>query len=811
MSIRVKNVQTYVTIIEELSTVVNPWPNGYLTTDTNNINTIPDVSPDVVAMDPRNGIVNPAFQPPSLLSQQSTVYTRRQQAVCVRHAFKHYGSKKKPNHVLSDLNMTVAKGTIYGLLGASGCGKTTLLSCIVGRRQINAGEIYVLGGKPGTRGSGVPGKRVGYMPQEIALYGEFSIQETMMYFGWIFGMQTKEINERLQFLLNFLDLPSQNRLVKNLSGGQQRRVSFAVALMHDPELLILDEPTVGVDPLLRQSIWNHLVQITKDGHKTVIITTHYIEEARQAHTIGLMRSGRLLAEEAPQVLLSIYGCQSLEEVFLKLSRKQQGTESNNVQEKQNNTTLAPSNWCKKDESVYITEEKGIIGINFHQSKEAQFHDPQMNGYYDHNTTMNGKVMPMDEPAESVNSLSACFQLTTVGKTQALLQKNFLRMWRNVGVMLFIFALPVMQVILFCLAIGRDPTGLHLAIVNSEMNFETMECPVYNNCSFKYLSCRYLNALPKDTIVQDYYKEPDSAINAVRSGDAWGAIYFTENFTDALVARMALGKEADNETLDQSDVRVWLDMSNQQIGLMLNRDLQLSYRSFAQELLKQCNENPKLADIPIQFGPPIYGSEDPSFTDFVAPGVILTIVFFLAVALTSSALIVERTEGLLDRSWVAGVTPFEVLFSHVITQFVVMCGQTALVLIFMIVVFQIECRGDINLVIILTILQGLCGMCFGFVISACCELERNAIQLALGSFYPTLLLSGVIWPVEGMPQLLQYISSILPLTMATTSLRSILTRGWNLGETDVYLGFISSATWIIIFLTISMLVLKFKKG
>lgn len=135
-------------------------------------------------------------------------------------------------------------------------------------------------------GSGVPGKRVGYMPQEIALYAEFTIKETMMYFGWIFGMKTEDILDRLQFLLNFLDLPSQNRLVKNLSGGQQRRVSFAVALMHDPELLILDEPTVGVDPLLRQSIWNHLVQITKTGQKTVIITTHYIEEARQAHTVS---------------------------------------------------------------------------------------------------------------------------------------------------------------------------------------------------------------------------------------------------------------------------------------------------------------------------------------------------------------------------------------------------------------------------------------------------------------------------------------------------------------------------------------------
>lgn len=131
-----------------------------------------------------------------------------------------------------------------------------------------------------------------------------------------------------------------------------------------------------------------------------------------------------------------------------------------------------------------------------------------------------------------------------------------------------------------------------------------------------------------------------------------------------------------------------------------------------------------------------------------------IVFFLAVALTSSALIVERTEGLLDRSWVAGVTPIEVLLSHVVTQFVVMVGQTVLVLLFMLVVYDVNCEGEIIWVICLTILQGLCGMCFGFLISAVCELERNAIQLALGSFYPTLLLSGVIWPLEGMPDVLR---------------------------------------------------------
>merc|ERR1719469_1156239 len=199
--------------------------------------------------------------------------------------------------------MRVNHGEIYGLLGASGCGKTTLLSILVGRHVLESGELMILGGSPGDGKCGVPGAKVGYMPQELALYGEFSIIETMQYFGRIYGMGSKEITIEMEFLLKLLDLPHENRIISTLSGGQQRRVSFAVALMHNPDLLILDEPTVGADPVLRQSIWQHLRHLASSKGKTIIITTHYIEEARQADCVGMMRNGRLLAEDSPHSLL----------------------------------------------------------------------------------------------------------------------------------------------------------------------------------------------------------------------------------------------------------------------------------------------------------------------------------------------------------------------------------------------------------------------------------------------------------------------------------------------------------------------------
>jgi ABC-type multidrug transport system ATPase subunit len=170
-------------------------------------------------------------------------------------------------------------------LGASGCGKTTLLSCIVGTKNLNSGHLTVLGGTPGKPGSGVPGPRIGYMPQEIALVEEFSIKETIYYFGRIYGMSIERIRDRYKLLHSLLELPPGDRKVEKCSGGQQRRVSFAAAMVHEPELLILDEPTVGLDPILREKIWDYLVQSTRTSKLAVIITTHYIEEAKQANQV----------------------------------------------------------------------------------------------------------------------------------------------------------------------------------------------------------------------------------------------------------------------------------------------------------------------------------------------------------------------------------------------------------------------------------------------------------------------------------------------------------------------------------------------
>jgi len=215
--------------------------------------------------------------------------------------------------VLKGLDMSVDSGSIYGLLGPSGCGKTTLLKVMLGFLIPEDGTVKVP--------KGIPGSTVGYAPQELALYLDLTISETLLFHGRLHEMSIDDIKDKKSWLMNFLDLPDETRQIGKLSGGEKRRVSLAIALLHNPSLLLLDEPTVGVDPELRARIWGHMKEITSQG-TTIIITTHYIDEAGKADRVGLMRNGKLLAEDSPSALMSKHDTKSLEEVFLKLCRRE---------------------------------------------------------------------------------------------------------------------------------------------------------------------------------------------------------------------------------------------------------------------------------------------------------------------------------------------------------------------------------------------------------------------------------------------------------------------------------------------------------
>lgn len=215
--------------------------------------------------------------------------------------------------LLNKINLRINKGEIIGLLGPSGAGKTTLVKAIIGMKSVENGEIRVFN-------EVVPKLDItinmGYMAQSDALYEDLSGIDNVIFFGSIFGMKGKALKERAKEVLSLVDLEKDsNKLVKNYSGGMKRRLSLAIALVHSPKLLILDEPTVGIDPVLRQKFWDEFNRIKANGG-TIILTTHVMDEAYKCDKLALIRGGKIIAEGSVNEIIESSRSKDIEEAFL---------------------------------------------------------------------------------------------------------------------------------------------------------------------------------------------------------------------------------------------------------------------------------------------------------------------------------------------------------------------------------------------------------------------------------------------------------------------------------------------------------------
>lgn len=940
----------------------------------------------------------------------------------------------------------------------------------------------MFGFQPNQPGSQIPGSAIGYMPQELAVYEDFTIKETLWYFGRLYRIPTKLIKERIEFLLTFLDLPRSKRLIVNMSGGQKRRVSLASALVHSPPLLILDEPTVGVDPLLRQSIWQHLVTLTQTEKITVIVTTHYIEEARRANIVGLMRRGKLLAENAPEDLMAKHDSTSLEDVFLKLcvsdtmrraqkfasltgipvqaitgstsviptpeieskrmhcssvivvndnnraisdsgaSQSPDEGSNNNLSNSSGRSEESDKQIIKRDhnmnssptdrscnDSEATTVEVGSImnhqptGADggeqtekrFYSNKVADHKDGQptkaarkfqlkslfkfgnsqavaemkaaerrrqsgshfieqlmskyqheqqlglanakpinqmlncdtanckvpstkqsqqahrqssdandqnhlsvpkiaVHGSYDdsgassngssqnhspvgrmnHNGThqtsdnnlmaYNNHSYQASECGSTYNDLGLISSvnngaqhsishhsnehhqnrtkgfdddlnddimldpelfmnpadLSTMSpgkkydyKTQSISEycdtigtiswKNYIRLKRNVPLLLFQFVLPAIQVILFCICVGNDPFDISVAVVNEESSADSVAA----------LSTQFLRSIDTHLVRQVNFTDLETAIESVKRGKNWGVIHIPENFTLSIHKRFAgiEGELLDDATLENSTIKVYPDMTNQPIGHAMEVAFRRAYKDLSRTTFEFLGLNPALSDPPIRMESAIYGKIDiQNYLQYMSPGVLISISYIMATGLTSLAFIMERRDGLYDRTLAAGVDHVQMLISHSIVQLVVMVVQISLVVFFTFVIYKVPTNGPFIWVFFLLLLQGLAGMSFGLMVSAICKEENTAIMMILGTFYPNLLLAGVIWPIEAIPHWLRWFSYLQPQTLPTQSLRDLIVRGWDIDQPGVWSGFAVTSIWLLLFLVISCIAFKIRK-
>ena len=231
-------------------------------------------------------------------------------AVDVDNVVKSFGTLK----ALDGITLRIRQGEIYGLLGPNGSGKTTLIRAIVGLVAPESGTVTVLGSRiPNLDILG----RVGYMTQAAALYPDVSVEENLRFFAAISGADSN-VDEALKLV----ELDQRRKsVVATLSGGMRQRCSLACALVHRPRLLLLDEPTVGVDPQLRVQFWDHFRDMAA-ADTTIVVSSHVMDEAERCQRLGLIRFGKLLAEGSPSEVRAAAGTSNLEEAFLRLSGRE---------------------------------------------------------------------------------------------------------------------------------------------------------------------------------------------------------------------------------------------------------------------------------------------------------------------------------------------------------------------------------------------------------------------------------------------------------------------------------------------------------
>jgi ABC-2 type transport system ATP-binding protein len=235
----------------------------------------------------------------------------------VKHLVKQFDKLR----AINNLDMDIQAGETFGLIGPNGSGKTTLIRMLVGLLRPTSGSIRILG-------EHVPSNKIvqkmGYMTQSSALYLELTARENLRFFANIYGLHGKEQEKRINEMLERVDLADRaNGVVNTFSGGMRQRLSLACALVHNPRLALLDEPTVGVDPELRRSFWEYFHQLNQEG-VTIIVSTHHLDEAARCTRLGLIRSGELLAMGTPAELLQQSGKEDMEEAFLYFaSRKEE--------------------------------------------------------------------------------------------------------------------------------------------------------------------------------------------------------------------------------------------------------------------------------------------------------------------------------------------------------------------------------------------------------------------------------------------------------------------------------------------------------
>lgn len=676
--------------------------------------------------------------------------------------FVRYKTNEKSN-ILNDLNLTVPTGSIYCLIGPSGCGKTTFLRCLTGFLRPISGTILLFGKSPGDVSLSIPGVNLGYMPQEISLDNDFTIKEAVNYYARLYRVAIDKAEENLNFLLTSLDLPPSNRVISSLSGGQKRRVSFVCSLIHEPRLTILDEPTVGCDPLVRENMWKILFKMTCEKKTTVIITTHYIEEARRTDCIGFMRKGQILAEASPDEILNYYKVPTLEETFAILCREERSVFRPKVEK------------VKSDKLVAINTSYASKGVD----------------------SVDLSVKDVNKQQVGNNLLSLCTSQLVIQYFLfvAVFSRVFLRFckmkWYIIGASITIAYI----VHLYASIYGVTPKNVKVAVINEE------DPPHLSTIVIEQINKNVINLIP--------YKDMETAYVAAEKKEINGIIHFPKLYSHYALLKYYFREPRDSEKqqyLDNSRVHYMGDSISKIIHQIIELCLTKAIRQAGPLMMINSSLNPTLAIWPITEGEPIYDIVDVNDVTgsktFFMPVAVFYIAHVTCFLLSIYSLIRDRKVSVLERTYAAGAGPSHILLSHFITNTCIpllTCGPLWYVVLNYL---QAPCKGPFSLVLMLYFVNILSAIPVSFLFAVLKFDQMFIFMLATAYCMVGLATCGILWPLEGLPYFMKSFKYFFPYPEIIQAAIRIMVKGCDFSDAIVQNSLIHS---LIFYISTSVLV------
>ncbi len=700
-----------------------------------------------------------------------------QPVIQVRDISRHFGDLV----AVKDVTFDVEKASIFGLLGPNGSGKSTIIRMLLGILPPSSGDARVLGHDV-KRDSELIKHRVGYTSQSFSLYGDLTVRENIDFFGRIYGLETSRLESRTKEVLELTSLGDRiDQFAGTLSGGWKQRLALACALIHEPDILFLDEPTAGIDPVARRQLWDLLFELSGRG-VTLFVTTHYMDEAERCTDVGYIYLSRLLVQGKPEELKALpdvtpAGARRYEvrvsspSSRLASLRKRDGVLDATLFGETIHVLLAPelsdaalfeemnldSEEAELREVTPSLEDVFVTLTTAAEREKAEGREPTQHLLQTH-------VAPLTEtPAVAPEKAKR----SVVGKSTdgfvAVLTKEFAHVRRQPSTLIFVLLVPLMQTIIFGFALNTQIENIPMVVYDQDGRRLGRE-----------LIDAYLNTR-RFTITSRALDE-ESFRRAMTSGKAKVGLRIPPNYSDRIIR----GEQVIVQMLiDGSDSQVATSALNTAQLLGLNLSVGIARAKGEALQVVPARDLRGRGALPIEIRPRLLYNPDLESSHFFVPGLVGIILQLITVFLTSFAVVRERELGTLEQLFVTPVGRSGLLLGKLVPYAVLGFVETLIILVAMVYLFGVPINGSIPLLLALTMLFMVCSLGLGLLVSTVAKTQLEAMQFAFIIMLPSVLLSGFMFPRSEMPLPIYLASFAIPVTYFIEILRGVVLRGADL--------------------------------